>query len=88
MTYKIEWAASAARELRQLDKPVARRIAVAVTALSHDPRPRGAKVLIGQPSGVMRIRVGDYRVVYVIEDAHVLITVVRVAHRRGVYRRL
>lgn len=88
MTYKIEWAASAARELRKLDKPVARRIAVAVSALSDDPRPSGVKALAGQPPGVMRIRVGDYRVVYVVEDAHVLVTVVRVAHRREVYRRL
>ncbi|GAA3460657.1 type II toxin-antitoxin system RelE/ParE family toxin [Saccharothrix longispora] len=87
MSYEIEWAASALRELRKLDKQVGRRIALAVTALGTDPRPPGCRALTGRPAGVMRIRVGDHRVVYRIEDAKVLVTVVRVAHRREAYRR-
>lgn len=78
MRYYVEWTAPAARELRKLDRPVQRRIARAVTALSSDPRPSGCKALVGQSAGVMRIRIGDYRVVYAIEDDRVLVTVVRV----------
>lgn len=88
MDYRIEWTAPAVRELRKLDRGVARRIARAVTALGSEPRPAGAKSLVGQPSGVMRLRVGDYRVVYRVEDDRVVVTVVRVAHRREVYRNL
>ena len=88
MQYSIEWTAPAARELRKLDRPVQRRIALAIAVLASDPRPSGSKPLVGHPPGVMRIRVGDYRVVYQVEDDRVLVTVVRVAHRREVYRQL
>ncbi len=55
-----------------------------ITALSDDPRPVGAKKLVG--SAQYRIRIGDYRVVYDIEDTVLRVTVVRVAHRRNAYR--
>jgi mRNA interferase RelE/StbE len=86
--YTIEWTAPAVRELRKLDHPVRRRVARAVTALAMDPRPPGSRSLAGQPAGVMRLRVGDYRIVYQVEDDRVVVTVVRVAHRREVYRNL
>ncbi|MBY8853674.1 type II toxin-antitoxin system RelE/ParE family toxin, partial [Saccharothrix sp. MB29] len=73
--------------LRKLDKQVGRRIALAVTALGTDPRPPGCRALTGRPAGVVRIRVCDHRVVYRVEDAKVLVTVVRVAHRREAYRK-
>lgn len=88
MSYEIEWSAPALRELRKLDKPVARRIVTAVTKLGLDPRPPGVKALTGQLPGTMRLRVGNYRVVYVVQDDLIIITVVRVAHRREVYRDL
>ncbi|HEX6403034.1 MAG TPA: type II toxin-antitoxin system RelE/ParE family toxin [Pseudonocardiaceae bacterium] len=88
MSYEIEWSAPALRELRKLDKPVARRIVTAVTKLGLDPRPPGVKASTGQPAGTMRLRVGNYRVVYVIQDDLIIITVVRVAHRQEVYRDL
>ncbi|MFT7835185.1 type II toxin-antitoxin system RelE/ParE family toxin [Saccharothrix sp. BKS2] len=87
MPYEIEWTTSALRELRELDRQTGRRIALAVTALGTDPRPPGCRALTGQPAGVMRIRIGDHRVVYQVEDTKVLVTVVRVAHRREVYRK-
>lgn len=68
MCYEIEWAAPALRELQKLDKPLARRVLTAVTKLGVDPRPPGARPLTGQPPGTMRLRIGDYRVVYVIQD--------------------
>ena len=88
MRYEIEWTAPALRELRKLDKPLARRILTAVTKLGVHPRPPGVRALTGQPTGTMRLRIGDYRVVYVVQDDLVLVTVVRIAHRREVYRDL
>jgi mRNA interferase RelE/StbE len=88
VSYEIEWSAPALRELRKLDKPLARRVLAAVTKLGLDPRPPGVRALMGQPPGTMRLRIGDYRVVYVIQDDLILVTVVRVAHRREVYRDL
>jgi mRNA interferase RelE/StbE len=82
VSYEIEWSAPALRELRKLDKPLTRRILTAVTKLGVDPRPPGVRALTGQPPGTMRLRIGDYRVVYVVQDDLVLVTVVRVAHRR------
>ncbi|MCA1676938.1 MAG: type II toxin-antitoxin system RelE/ParE family toxin, partial [Actinobacteria bacterium] len=70
------------------DKPVARRVLTAVTRLGVNPRPPGTRALTGYPQGTMRLRVGDYRVVYVVQDDVVLVTVVRVAHRREAYRDL
>jgi len=54
-------------------------------ALAGDPRPAGCKKLRGHKD-LWRTRAGDYRVVYIIEDAKALVSVIRVAHRREVYR--
>jgi mRNA interferase RelE/StbE len=83
--FEIRYDARAAKELRKLDRAVARRIATAVEALASDPRPAGVRRLTGA-TDLCRIRVGDYRVVYAIRDAELLVLVVRVAHRRQVYR--
>lgn len=87
MPHEIEWSGPALRELRELDRPVARRVVRAVTALALDPRPPGVRALVGEPQGTMRLRVGDHRVVYRVDDDQVQILVVRVAHRSAVYRR-
>ncbi|MGH3523833.1 MAG: type II toxin-antitoxin system RelE family toxin [Mycobacterium sp.] len=88
MTYGIEWTGPALRELRKLDKPVARRVLAAVTKLGSNPRRPGTRALTGYPQGTMRLRIGNYRVIYVVRDDVVLVTVVRVAHRREAYRDL
>ncbi len=61
------------------------RIEVAIDALSTEPRPRGAVKLAGRDD--FRIRVGEYRIVYAVDDAERLVLVARIAHRREVYRR-
>jgi mRNA interferase RelE/StbE len=86
--YEIEWTAPALRELRKLDRQIARRVVLAVSKLALDPRPAGTRELVGQPAGVRRLRVGDYRVIYQIEDDRLVVAVVRVAHRREAYRDL
>lgn len=85
--YAIEWSPAAARALRKLDKPTARRLALRVSALAVDPRPAGAKALTGA-SGLLRIRIGDYRVVYTVEDDQLVVLVLTLGHRRDVYRNL
>jgi mRNA interferase RelE/StbE len=57
----------------------------AIDALAGDPRPRGASRLVGRDD--YRVRVGDHRIVYVVDDAERLVIVARIAHRREVYRR-
>ena len=85
MTYRIELAPSAARELRTLDPAARRRVQAAVELLAVDPRPRSATRLVGG-AGEWRVRTGDYRVVYEIEDDVLLVLVIRLGHRRDVYR--
>jgi len=83
--YRIELRESARRELAALPREVQRRVARALDRLAENPRPAGAKMLEG-PGRLLRLRVGDYRVVYLAHDATHVVEVVRVAHRSAVYR--
>ena len=89
MTWKIEYAASAVKELKKLDKPTAKRIVDymdnQVSSL-EDPRSLG-KALTGMLGDFWRYRVGDYRVVCDIKDDEILVLVLRVGHRSKVYER-
>lgn len=87
MAYTVQIAARALRDLARLDKPIRRRIRDAIDKLGADPRPPGAKALQGQP-GLLRIRVGDYRVVYEVRDRVRVVLVIRIGHRSEVYRGL
>ena len=86
MTYRVSLAPSAARELRKFDPDVRRRIQAVLELLATEPRPPAAIRLVGG-SGEWRVRTGDYRVVYEINDDQLLVLVVRMAHRREVYDR-
>jgi mRNA interferase RelE/StbE len=85
MRYVLEFSASASREFRNLDRQLQRRIAEKVTALCEDPFPPGSEKLKAQAEH-FRIRVGDYRVIYRIDGKRVVIVIVRIGHRREVYR--
>ena len=85
MTYTIEISTSAAKAVGKLERANRLRIVGAIELLSVDPRPPGAKMLRGGEQGRWRVRVGDYRIVYAIEDDRLLVLVLRVAHRREVY---
>jgi mRNA interferase RelE/StbE len=87
MTYTIEISTSAARAVDKLEKANRLRVVGAIELLSVDPRPPGAKMLRGGEQGRWRVRIGDYRIVYAIEDDQLLVLVLRVAHRREVYDR-
>ncbi|MGB7599964.1 MAG: type II toxin-antitoxin system RelE/ParE family toxin [Candidatus Sulfotelmatobacter sp.] len=85
MRYVLEFTASATREFRDLDRQLQRRITEKVIALCEDPFPPGSKKLKAQLDH-FRIRVGDYRVIYRIDGKRVVIVIVRIGHRREVYR--
>ena len=87
MTYRIEVAPAAARQLRKLDPPARRRIQAAVELLAQEPRPAGAKKLVGGDRE-WRVRTGDYRIVYEIHDQVLLVLVLAVGHRRDIYQGL
>jgi len=87
MTYTVEFSTSAAKTLGKLAKANRLRIVGAIELLSVDPRPPGAKMLRGGEHGRWRVRVGDFRVIYAIEDGRLLVLVLRVAHRREAYER-
>lgn len=87
MAYRVEFTSAAARQVRKLDVGVRRRVLVALAALETDPRPSGVRKLSGF-TDAWRVRVGDYRILYEIDDEVVLVTVFRVAHRRASYEGL
>ena len=86
MTYRVEVAVSAVRQLRKLDRAALRRVQAAIELLSAEPRPSGAKKLVGG-IGEWRVRTGQYRIVYEIHDKILLVLVVAVGHRRENYDR-
>ena len=87
MTYKIVIADKALAELAKLPKKIRRQIGNKIDQLASNPRPAGFKVL-QQDRTLCRIRMGDYRIVYQIREKQVLVLVVRIGHRKEVYRRL
>jgi mRNA interferase RelE/StbE len=82
--YSLEIKQSAQKELDALDDALFGRIDRKILALSDSPRPAGCKKLKGYKDQ-WRVRVGDWRVLYIIDDAAKLVTITRIAHRREVY---
>lgn len=85
MTYVIEIKRSARKSLLALPRDVQQRIRTAIDGLATEPRPPGGRKLTGSES-MYRRRVGDYRIVYEIRDDRLLVMVIKVGHRREVYR--
>jgi mRNA interferase RelE/StbE len=84
-SYSVIWEPKATKELKRLPKPEIARILKAVAQLAHNPYPVGSLKLSGEESSY-RIRQGNYRIIYTIENHQLLVAVVRVGHRREVYR--
>ena len=84
MTYRIDFAPAAVRQLRKLDPVARRRVQAAVELLAGEPRPAGAKKLVGGDCE-WRVRTGDYRIVYEIHDQ--VLVVLALGHRKEIYRR-
>ncbi|MGB2935395.1 MAG: type II toxin-antitoxin system RelE/ParE family toxin [Nostocoides sp.] len=86
MTYRVEVAPAALRQLRMLGSPARRRVQAAIELLADQPRPSRAKRLVGG-EGEWRARTGDYRIVYEVRDDVLVVLVVGVGHRRDIYER-
>ncbi|HBH58397.1 MAG TPA: type II toxin-antitoxin system RelE/ParE family toxin [Arthrobacter bacterium] len=83
--YAVEFTAGAAKEIRRLDTGARKRIVASIAGLAADP-PVGCKKLVGEQNA-WRVRIADYRILYEIHDEFLTVIVVRVAHRREVYKR-
>ena len=85
--YRIQILPRAARELAALPYDVRQRVDTKIQSLADNPRPQGVEKLAGE-DGLYRVRAGDYRIVYSIQDDVLLVLVVRIGHRGEVYRSL
>ncbi|MFH0985285.1 MAG: type II toxin-antitoxin system RelE/ParE family toxin [Candidatus Omnitrophota bacterium] len=83
-SFKIFFKASAEKELRQIPKPFLSKILSKIAALAETPRPWGVKLMRGEER-FYRLRQGDYRIVYEIDDQTRTVTVIKIGHRREVY---
>ena len=84
-SYKIVWKHSARKELEKLPKAIIGKVVKAVEELSDTPYPKGVRKMVGVEQ-TFRLRVGDYRVVYNVFDDVLTIEIIRVKHRKDVYR--
>ena len=87
MAYEIQILKTAKREIAELAVPLRKRVGTAIDGLATEPRPHGVESIAGM-TDYYRVRVGDYRIVYEVQDAVLIVTVTRVRHRREVYRNL
>ncbi|MEU3455115.1 type II toxin-antitoxin system RelE/ParE family toxin [Micromonospora sp. NPDC006766] len=82
--YTVQVDRAAAKLLGKLDRPLQARLVAAIAGLAAEPRPVGVKALTGHP-GLLRIRVGAYRIVYTVRDHELIVLVVHLGHRSDVY---
>jgi mRNA interferase RelE/StbE len=83
--YSVEFKPSAARALRRLARDVQSRIAEKIDSLARNPFPRGVSKLQGEEN-TYRVRVGDYRIIYEVQSRVLLVLVLKIGHRREIYR--
>ena len=82
--YAVDIKPSARKELENLSDRLIARLLPKIEGLAANPRPSGCKKLRGYKD-LWRIRIGDYRIVYIVDDDHKMLSVTRIAHRRDVY---
>ncbi len=86
-SYTVRLLRSARKQLEALQPSDRRRVARAIDALQDDPRPRGSRLLSGRSrQRIYRVRVGVLRILYQVEDEQLVVLVVAIGHRRGIYR--
>ena len=85
MSYEVQCRAVRVAQMRKLDAAARRRVQAVIDLLAEDPRPPAAKQLVGG-RGEWRVRTGDYRIVYEIQDKELIVLVVAVRHCREIYR--
>ena len=85
MAYTVDLAPAAQRDLKKFDPPVQKQLTDRIEDLQDDPRPVGCKTLKGEKKKFYRIRDGDYRIIYEINDSSQVATVLTVRHRKNAY---
>jgi mRNA interferase RelE/StbE len=85
VAYKIIVQPRARKSYLALQGAARKRVGAAIDTLAADPRPPGAKALTGM-AGVLRVRVGDYRIMYEVQDDQLVVLVIAIGHRREIYR--
>ena len=85
MAYRVEFTHRAGKQFSSLERSVQLRLKPQIDSLSENPRPRGAKKL-SSSENLYRIREGDYRIIYQVQDEILLILVLKVGHRKDIYR--
>jgi len=85
--HRIEVSPAAARQLKKIDRRILPQIVEKIDSLADEPRPRGCEKLSGHDD-LYRVRVGDYRIVYGVEDRLVLVVILKVGNRADVYQRI
>lgn len=83
--YRVEIARRALKSIAAFPRKEQQRVRAAIDLLADNPRPPGCVAMVGEPHAY-RVRTGDYRIVYEVFDDRLLVQVVRVGHRRDVYR--
>jgi len=86
LSYQVTILLSAQRELGRLPAKDRRQVDKRIQALASDPRPPGAIAMQGSSKGLLRLRAGDYHIIYQVEDKRLIIVVVKVGHRRDIYK--
>jgi mRNA interferase RelE/StbE len=87
MVYAVQFLETAVEELAEIPQEAARQILKRIEGLKTVPRPAGVKQLKG-PEKFLRLRVGDYRLIYLIEGKHLVVLVVKIGDRKDIYERL
>ena len=85
-SFNIQWKASAKKELRKIDKTEIPKILKVIEALSKEPYPTNYKKILGTEH-IFRIKIGNYRVIYSVENQKLIIEIIRVRHRKEAYRK-
>jgi mRNA interferase RelE/StbE len=85
MAYSVLLAPPAERQFKALAEPIQKRITRRLRTLKENPRPQGVKKLAGEED-LYRIREGDYRIIYTIQDKQLIVLVVKIGDRKEVYR--
>lgn len=86
MAYTVDYAERVEKQIRRLPEDTQRRVVAAIGKLREEPRPSGVKKLVGNfRPDQWRVRVGDFRIVYTIEDKVLLVAIMKVDNRKDVY---
>ena len=87
MAYTVLLAPAAERRIKTLDRPLQQRVTKRLAKLGDNPRPHGVDKLAGADD-LYRVREGEYRIIYTIQDKELIVLVVKIGHRKEVYRKL